>query len=84
VLVGHRQQVCREETLHHILERYSVYNQHASSYTWKHHGQGLDMSKTLEANGIKDESDTFHNLAIDQDHHIPEIQIYYNDDLTEG
>ena len=67
-----------------ILVRYLAYNQHAKSYTWKHNGVLLDMAKTLENNNIKDESAAFHNLAIDGDHHLAEVQLYYNDDLTEN
>lgn len=77
-------QVCREETMDQILVRYLTYNQHAKSYTWKHNGVLLDMAKTLEQNNIQDDSAAFHNLAIDGDHHLAEVQLYYNDDLTES
>ncbi len=65
-----------------ILERYLVYNQHATSYTWKCHGVVLDMSKSLQDNNIADEASDFQNLALDEDENIPSVQLYYNDDLT--
>ena len=76
--------MCCEETLSEILQRYAVYNQHAPSYTWKWHGKSLDMNRTLQENGIADEGAEFHKLAIDEDKHMPELQLYYNDDLTES
>ena len=44
------------------------------------------MDKTLDANGVPDESEQFYNLAIDDTNEvcISEVQVYYNDDLTEG
>jgi len=45
-----------EETIYEILDRYKEINFHAASYTWKRLGQTLDMSKTLEENGIIDET----------------------------
>ena len=77
-------EVCGEETITEILQRYLVHNRHVMSYTWKHHGKLLDMAKTLDENGIHDESADMFKLAIDEDQHIPEVQLYYNDDLTEG
>ena len=44
--------VCAEETLEEIRERYTKYNAHAKGYTWRRLGKPLDMSKTLEENGI--------------------------------
>ena len=40
------------------------------------------MSKTLEENGVLDESETFYSLDISEDAHIPSVMIYFNDDLT--
>ncbi len=76
--------MCSEETLNEIQHRYLVFNQHARSYTWKHHGAVLDMTKTLEANGIADLSEQLRALALDDDDdtHIPCVELYYNDDLT--
>lgn len=73
-----------EETVDEIKERYLVHNAHAGSYTWKRLGKPLNMEKTLEENGMKDETEEFMRLAIDPDDHIPVIHLYFNDDLTEA
>jgi len=79
-------EVCTEESMNEIQKRYMTYNTHARSYTWKFNGRVLDMDKTLDANGVPDESEQFYNLAIDDTNEvcISEVQVYYNDDLTEG
>lgn len=77
-------QVCSEETLAEILQRYLHYNAHACSYTWKHDGVVLDMSKTLDENNIPDDDHELQELRLDPDQFIPAIQLYFNDDLTEG
>lgn len=74
--------VCAEETLEEIRERYTKYNAHAKGYTWRRLGKPLDMSKTLEENGIPDESAELESLAVDSDEFVPAIHIYFNDDLT--
>ena len=66
-----------------IQDRYLVYNEHAASYTWKYNGVYLDMHRTLEANGVLDESEEFYNLGMDEDLFLPAIHLYFNDDLTE-
>lgn len=76
-------QVCSEETLNEILQRYLRYNSHAASYTWKHNCVNLDMSRTLEANGIPDEDEDFYNTRMDRDLFSQSICLYFNDDLTE-
>lgn len=40
------------------------------------------MAKTLEENGIIDESEELRELGIDFDDYIPAIHLYFNDDLT--
>ena len=67
-----------------ILTRYLVYNAHAASYTWKYNGTNLDMAKTLEDNGVKDEDEEFYELSIRDDQFLPAIHLYFNDDLTEA
>lgn len=42
----------------------------------------VDMSKTLEENGIQDESVEFEELGLPVDMHVPVIFLYYMDDLT--
>ncbi|XP_041842225.1 cytochrome b5 domain-containing protein 1 [Melanotaenia boesemani] len=77
-------QVCSEETLDEILTRYLPYNAHARSYTWKHHGDVLDMSKTLSDNNVPDDDEELDQLGIDRDLYVPAIFLHFNDDLTEG
>eukprot|EP00352_Strombidinopsis_acuminata_P007422 CAMPEP_0176361780 /NCGR_PEP_ID=MMETSP0126-20121128/17985_1 /TAXON_ID=141414 ORGANISM="Strombidinopsis acuminatum, Strain SPMC142" /NCGR_SAMPLE_ID=MMETSP0126 /ASSEMBLY_ACC=CAM_ASM_000229 /LENGTH=86 /DNA_ID=CAMNT_0017717469 /DNA_START=322 /DNA_END=582 /DNA_ORIENTATION=- len=77
-------EVCSEETMNEILDRYIDFNMHSASYTWKRLGRPLDMEKTLEENEIPDETDEFVDLNIDEDAYIPAVHLYYNDDLTEA
>lgn len=77
-------QVCSEETLEEILHRYRRYNSHAHSYTWKHLGEVLDMTKTLSQNGVVDEDPELDRLRLDRDIFTPSILLHFNDDLTEG
>ncbi|CAH8610896.1 unnamed protein product [Dicrocoelium dendriticum] len=74
----HEVQVCVEETMEEILARYLCYNAHAASYTWKYNGVVLDMGKTLEKNGVREETQDI------EDRFMPQIHLYYNDDLTEA
>ncbi len=74
--------VCCEETLNEILDRYIELNEHAASYTWKRLGRPLDMDRTLEENNIPDETDEFIDLNIDEHAYIPAVHLYFNDDLT--
>eukprot|EP00002_Diphylleia_rotans_P023678 TRINITY_DN4659_c0_g1_i1.p1 TRINITY_DN4659_c0_g1~~TRINITY_DN4659_c0_g1_i1.p1 ORF type:complete len:212 (+),score=42.82 TRINITY_DN4659_c0_g1_i1:53-688(+) len=78
----HEIEVCVEQTLKDILERYLEFNAHAGSYTWKRLGRVLDMNKTLEENGIPDESDKYADLAVDDDYYTPALHLYFNDDHT--
>lgn len=75
-------EVCSEEILDEIQDRYLVYNKHASSYTWKFKGSNLGMDRTLEDNGVKDESEEFYKLGMDEEQFLPALHIYFNDDLT--
>jgi hypothetical protein len=74
--------VASEESINEILDRYIELNLHAASYTWKRLGKVLDMSKTLEENGIPDESEELLELGIDLEDYIPAVHLYFNDDLT--
>ncbi|KAL9654684.1 hypothetical protein ABK040_006746 [Willaertia magna] len=80
----HELEVCSEETLKEILDRYLHFNSHAGSYTWKRLGEDLDMEKTLEENGIRDEDKEFEELGINDNFYRPALHLYYNDDLTIG
>ncbi|KAH1017653.1 hypothetical protein HUJ05_008263 [Dendroctonus ponderosae] len=73
--------VCCEDTFYRILERFSIFNSDADSYTWRYLDKNIDMSKTLEENGIADERDKFTELGLPQNFYIPSIFLYYNDDL---
>jgi len=78
--------VCSEETIGDIRDRYMEYNSHANSYTFKalinDEFVCLDMSTTLDANGVPDESDKFVDLNMEYDCYIPSLHLYFNDDLT--
>nr|XP_020443201.1 cytochrome b5 domain-containing protein 1 [Monopterus albus] len=79
-----RLQVCSEETLAEIRQRYLCYNSHACSYTWKHDGVSLDMSMTLSENNVPDDDHELEELRLDRDLFTPAILLHFNDDLTEG
>ncbi|KAH7823215.1 cytochrome b5 domain-containing protein [Monocercomonoides exilis] len=80
----HVLEVCCEETLGQIRARYLARNAHAHSYTWKHLRRVLDMTKTLDENGILDEDEEYARLGMDRDDFIPTLHLYFNDDLTEA
>ncbi|KAL0484409.1 cytochrome b5 domain-containing protein [Acrasis kona] len=80
----HLLEVCSEETLNEILDRYLRFNSHAASYTWKRMGRKLDMTMTLDENGIPDEDSEFADLAIRDTYYTPALHLYFNDDLTVG
>merc|ERR1712086_93024 len=71
--------VCAEETCEEILDRYLDYNKHAGSYTWKRLGNKLEMSKTLEENGVVDESNAMEELGLPDDYYVPALHLYFND-----
>ncbi|TDG99351.1 hypothetical protein EPR50_G00193110 [Perca flavescens] len=79
-----RLQVCSEETLAEVRQRYLGYNSHAHSYTWKHGGEELDMSRTLSENGVADDDHQLEELRLDRDAFTPALLLHYNDDLTDG
>lgn len=79
-------EVCAEETINEIRERYLEHNAHAASYVWKRldakASHVLDMTQTLEANGVPDEDGKFDDLSIPDDYYMPTLQLYFSDDLT--
>ena len=77
-------QVCSEENMQEILQRYLKFNAHASSYTWKYESRNLDMFKTLEQNEIKDDDEDFYQLSMNDDSFLQAIHLYFDDDLTEA
>jgi hypothetical protein len=44
--------------------------------------QELDMNRTLEDNGVVDETRMFEDLQMPTDAFIPVLHVYWNDDLT--
>lgn len=80
--------VCKEETLNDIKSRYLEYNKNSSSYTWKtlidDEYVVLKPHLTLEENGIADEADNYLKLGMDEDFYLPNLLIFYNDDLHEA
>jgi len=77
-------EVCSEENMREIQNRYFHYNKHAGSYTWKFNGQNLNMERTLQENSVKDESEDFYVLGMDEEQYLPALHLYFNDDLTEA
>jgi cytochrome b involved in lipid metabolism len=75
-------EVCSEENLIAIQERYLKLNAHSKGYVWKRLGNLLDMTKTLEENNILDESQQFEMLGMDEEEYLPVIHIYFSDDLS--
>ena len=76
-------QVCTEETLNQIQDRYIAQcNSHAKAYVWKRFGNLLDMSQTLTDNGVEDDSDKMDLVGIDEDEWLPVLHLYFSDDLT--
>jgi hypothetical protein len=58
------------------------FNAHAKGYMWKRLGTLLDMSSTLDGNGIPDETAKFEQLGVSEDEWFPVIHLYFSDDLT--
>jgi len=82
-------EVCSEETLDEIQDRYTDWNSHSASYTWKtldaEDGETfrpLDMTLNLAENGIPDQVDKLRRLSIDPDEFTPTVHAYFDDDLT--
>lgn len=77
--------ICHEETVGQIRNRYMEYNLNSNSYTWKalvnDEFVALQLDRTLEENGILDETENFVRYGMDEDFAIPNLHIYYNDDL---
>ncbi|KAL7300740.1 hypothetical protein TKK_0006717 [Trichogramma kaykai] len=79
--------VCEEDSIRRIQERFMFYNPHCRSYTWKYEGKALDLDLTLTENGIPDDRDRLLECGLPTDNEsicVPEIFLFYNDDLTEG
>lgn len=77
-------EVCNEESINEILQRYLRYNEHAASYTWKYNNEVLDMEKSLQDNGIHDDDEEFYELSMTDNSFRQAVHLYFNDDLTEA
>lgn len=77
-------QVCEEDTVTRIQERFLIFNAHGASYEWKFEGKRIDMGRTLTENGIPDERDRYVACGLPDDVYIPSLMCYYKDDLTEA
>lgn len=42
------------------------------------------MNKTLEENGVLDESEEYYKLSMNDEQFLPALHLYFNDDLTEA
>ncbi|KAJ3394878.1 Cytochrome b5 domain-containing protein 1 [Entophlyctis sp. JEL0112] len=73
----HVLEVCVEETVAAIQDRYLAQNAHAKGYMWKRLGTLLDMGSTLEENGVKDESALMQRLGMDEEQYLPTIHLYF-------
>lgn len=84
-----------EETLAQVRQRFLDINAHAESYTWKvlvpSSTEGgaamfrtLDMSRTLQDNGVEDTEEEAEELGLEADDFLPVIHLYFDDDLTEA
>jgi len=77
-------EVCEEETLAEIEDRYQDWNENSTSYKWKYlDGDAfryLDMQATLSENSILDETELLHKLSIDANTFIPTIHAYFADE----
>lgn len=78
-----------EETVAEIRERYLEINAHAHSYTFKaiissidgsSEFEELDLRKTLQENGVIDETATFEDHSIPSNEFVPVIHAYWNDE----
>lgn len=73
----HVLEVCSEEKITAIQDRYTAVNAHAKGYMWKRLGSLLDMNSTLEANHIKDQAGVFEEVGIDEEDWLPVIHLYF-------
>ncbi|KAJ3081659.1 Cytochrome b5 domain-containing protein 1, partial [Quaeritorhiza haematococci] len=78
----HVLEVCSEEKISAIQDRYTSLNAHAKGYMWKRLGVFLNMSLTLEQNGIPDESAMFEKIGMEEADWLPAVHLYFSDDLT--
>ena len=77
-----------ENTIEDLQARYLEHNAHCGSYQWKALVNGvfrpLDVHKTLEENGVVDDSEELDKLGMDADapDFLIDLIIAFQDDLT--
>lgn len=77
-----------EETVAAMQAKFLQFNAHCRSYTWKTMVGGrlrpLDPARTLEANGVPDDTAELERLGMDphDPDHLTTILLFFNDDLT--
>jgi len=77
----HQLEVCSEETISEISVRFGYqHNRNAESYVWKRLGRSLDVSKTLDENGVSDDTEALRRLNVEQDYLYPAVHIYFDDE----
>ncbi|ETO15358.1 hypothetical protein RFI_22003 [Reticulomyxa filosa] len=78
---SHTLQVCKEEPLGDIQTfRYNCINNNSHKYIWKFQQTSLDMTKTLEENGVIDNEQLFEQLDITEEY-FPAICLEFKDEL---
>eukprot|EP01116_Phalansterium_solitarium_P013226 TRINITY_DN3042_c0_g1_i2.p1 TRINITY_DN3042_c0_g1~~TRINITY_DN3042_c0_g1_i2.p1 ORF type:complete len:238 (+),score=45.95 TRINITY_DN3042_c0_g1_i2:124-837(+) len=77
----HQLEVCSEETIAEISVRFGYHhNRNAESYVWKRLGELLQMDKTLEENGVADDTDKLKKLNVEEEFLYPAIHVYFDDE----
>ncbi len=79
----HLLEVCIEETMKEILDRYTDMNANANSYEWRRLGVSLHMNKNLEENGVPDEDEDLKQHEIDETLWYPALHIVFLDGMDE-
>uniref|UniRef100_A0A1B6CNF8 Cytochrome b5 heme-binding domain-containing protein n=1 Tax=Clastoptera arizonana TaxID=38151 RepID=A0A1B6CNF8_9HEMI len=74
--------VCCEDSIYRIEERYNMFNNHSTSYTWKFETNILDKNLTLEENNIPDLRFKFKDCTLPDMFYTSCLMLYFNDDLT--
>jgi hypothetical protein len=49
---------------------------------WKYTGQLLDMTKTLDENGVSEDVQAMDEVGMREDLWMPTLHLYFSDDLT--
>lgn len=76
-------EVCSEDSLERILERYLMFNSRASGYTWKYETRVLMTKWTLDENHIPDPRPKLRELRLPEDLYVPCLMLYFNDDHSQ-